>query len=150
MPEGNEIHRWAERHTTAFAGKKMHVESPNGRSRDAEALEGRKLERVDAKGKHLGYVFGKDRILHVHLGRYGDWTEGQMPLPDVKGMLRLRMWPIGAKARKDQGKPSARHAWYSDDDGTRHTDPTRDVDWLELRGATACELFTDAQWQTLL
>jgi endonuclease-8 len=149
MPEGNEIHRWAERHTKAFVGKKMHVESPNGRSPDVEALDGRKLERVDAKGKHLGYVFGKDRILHVHLGRYGDWTEGQMPLPEVKGMLRLRMWPAGAKARKEQGQPSARHAWYSDDDGTRQTDP-KDVDWLELRGATACELWTDEQWQKLL
>ena len=106
MPEGNEIHRWAERHTTAFVGKKMHVEAPNGRFRDADALDGRKLERVMAKGKHLGYVFGKDRILHVHLGRYGDWTEGQMPLPEERGALRVRMWPVGAKARKEAAESS--------------------------------------------
>ena len=85
MPEGNEVRRWAERHTEAFVGKKLHVEGPNGRFKDASALDGRKLERVLAVGKHLGYDFGEDRILHVHLGRFGDWTEGQMPLPEVAG-----------------------------------------------------------------
>jgi endonuclease-8 len=149
MPEGNEVHRWAERHTRAFVGKKMHVESPNGRTPDAVVLEGRKLERVMAKGKHLGYVFGKDRILHVHLGRYGDWTEGQMPLAEVKGALRLRMWPVGAKARKDAQGPSARHAWYSNDDGTNSTAP-EEVDWLELRGASDCSVWTEEQWAALL
>ena len=149
MPEGNEVHRWADRHNAAFAGKKMHVEGPNGRFTDAVLLDGRKLVRVLAKGKHLGYVFGKDRVLHVHLGRYGDWTEGQMPLPEVKGALPQRMGPGGSKPHKAQGQPSARHAWYSDDDGT-HSTPAEEVDWLELRGAAACELWTDAQWQTLL
>jgi endonuclease-8 len=126
----------------------MHVESPNGRTAQTERLEGRVLVKVLAHGKHLGYVFGKDRILHVHLGRYGDWTEGHMPLPKVKGVLRLRMWPVGAKARAQPGKPSARHAWYSDDDGTHQTDPM-DVDWLELRGASDCSVWTDAQWTAL-
>lgn len=149
MPEGNEIHRWAERHHRAFAGKKMHVEGPTGRFADADALEGRKLERVMAHGKHLGYVFGKDRVLHVHLGRYGDWTEGQMPLAEVKGALRLRMWPVGAKPRKEAATPSKRHGWYSEDDGTHAVAP-EEIDWLELRGAAACELWTDAQWQALL
>jgi endonuclease VIII len=149
LPEGNEIHRWAERHNTAFAGKKLRVESPNGRFPDATALDNQKLERVMAKGKHLGYVFGKDRILHVHLGRYGDWTEGQMPLADPKGALRLRMWPIGAKPRKDAVTPNKRHGWYSSDDGTSSLAPTG-IDWLELRGAAACELWTDAEWQALL
>ena len=92
MPEGNEVHRYAERHAKTFAGKTVHVDSPNGRSADAEMLDGRKLKRVDAIGKHLGYVFGKDLTLHVHLGRFGDFTEGKMPLPAVKGVLRLRMW----------------------------------------------------------
>lgn len=149
MPEGNEIHRWAERHSTAFAGKKLRVESPNGRFPDAVALDNQRLERVLAKGKHLGYVFGKDRILHVHLGRYGDWTEGQMPLAEPKGALRLRMWPAGAKPRKDAVTPNKRHGWYSSDDGTSSLTPDA-IDWLELRGAAACELWTDAQWQALL
>ena len=149
MPEGNEIHRWAERHGRAFAGKKMHVESPNGRSPEVAELDGRVLTEVRAHGKHLGYVFGKDRILHVHLGRYGDWTEGQMPMPEVKGMLRVRMWAVGAKARKEQTAASVRHGWYSNDDGSNPVAP-EDVDWLELRGATSCELYGEAQWQQLL
>jgi endonuclease VIII len=149
MPEGNEIHRWAERHNSAFAGKKLRVESPNRRFPDSAALDNQNLERVIAKGKHLGYVFGKDRILHVHLGRYGDWTEGQMPLAEPKGALRLRMWPVGAKPRKDAVTPNKRHGWYSSDDGTSSLVPT-DIDWLELRGASACELWTDAEWQALL
>ena len=109
MPEGNEVHRWAERHTQAFEGKKMHVEGPNGRFKDAEALDGRRLERVLAVGKHLGYDFGRDHILHVHLGRFGDWTEGQMPFPEMRGMLRLRMWRMGAKPVKDGVRSAARH-----------------------------------------
>lgn len=149
MPEGNEIHRWAERHNRSFAGKKMHVESPNGRSPEVAVLDGRKLVEVRAKGKHLGYVFGKNLILHVHLGRYGDWTEGQMPLAEVRGMLRLRMWPVGAKVRKDAKVPSKRHGWYSSDDGVNSVQP-EDVDWLELRGATACEVYDDAQWEKLM
>ncbi len=92
MPEGNEVHRFAERHAKAFAGKTVHVDSPNGRFSDAAMLDGRKLKRVDVIGKHLGYVFGKDLTLHVHLGRFGDFTEGRLPLPEVKGVLRFRMW----------------------------------------------------------
>jgi endonuclease-8 len=127
----------------------MRVESPNGHFSDAAALDNQKLERVLSKGKHLGYVFGKDRILHVHLGRYGDWTEGQMPLAEPKGALRLRMWPVGAKPRKDAVTPNKRHGWYSSDDGTSSLAPDK-IDWLELRGAAACELWTDAEWQKLL
>jgi endonuclease-8 len=127
----------------------MHVESPNGRTVDTERLESRVLEKVLAHGKHLGYVFGKDRILHVHLGRFGDWTEGQGPLVDVKGALRLRMWPVGAKARKDAAAATVRHGWYSSDDGSSTIAP-EEIDWLELRGASDCSVWTDAQWAALL
>lgn len=147
MPEGNEVHRWAERHTEAFVGKKMHVEGPNGRFKDADALDGRKLERVMAVGKHLGYDFGTDRILHVHLGRYGDWTEGQMPFPEVRGMLRLRMWRMGARPVKNAVTSKVRH--YSADDGTGNISPGK-VDWLELRGPTDCSVYTAEKWETLL
>jgi endonuclease VIII len=92
MPEGNEIHRFAERHAAAFAGKRVRVDSPNGAFPDASLLDGRKLKTVEAYGKHLGYVFGRDLILHIHLGMYGDFWEGKMPLPPEKGALRLRMW----------------------------------------------------------
>jgi endonuclease VIII len=46
VPEGNEVHRWANR----FTG--------------AALLSGRKLKSVIAHGKHLAYDFGRDRKLH--------------------------------------------------------------------------------------
>jgi|SRR5579862_6339746 len=92
MPEGNEIHRFAMRHAAAFAGRRVRVDSPNGGFPDAEVLNGRTLRAVEAVGKHLGYVFGRDLILHIHLGMYGDFWEGRMPLPPEKGALRLRIY----------------------------------------------------------
>jgi len=92
MPEGNQIHRFAERHAAAFAGKKVHSDSPNGAFAAAAVLDGRVLKSVEAVGKHLGYVFGRDLIVHVHLGMFGDFWEGRMPLPAEKGALRWRLW----------------------------------------------------------
>src|SRR6201994_2510222 len=137
MPEGNEIHRWAERHFAAFGGRKVRVDGPQGRFTDTAVIDGRKLERVMAVGKHLGYDFGKDRILHVHLGLQGDFTEGTGPLPAVRGALRLRMWnaaKVKLPALPGEGK---RHAWYSEDDGTTSLAPG-DVAWVELRGPMDC------------
>jgi endonuclease-8 len=49
-----------------------------------------------AVGKHLGYDFGKvkneRRIVHVHMGLYGDFVEGTQPMPAARGALRMRMW----------------------------------------------------------
>ena len=39
MPEGNEVHRWAERHAAAFAGKTVRVDGPQGRFADVAAVE---------------------------------------------------------------------------------------------------------------
>ena len=55
MPEGNEIHRWAERHTAAFAGRPVKVDGPQGRFTDAPAINGRQLKRVMAVGRQLAY-----------------------------------------------------------------------------------------------
>ncbi len=122
MPEGNETHRWAELHAGMFAGKKVHVDSPQERFVDAAMLDGRTLQGVTAVGKHLGYDFGviarERRIVHVHMGLYGDFTEGQQPMPEPRGALRMRMWD------KQQ--------------------------WLELRGPTDCSVWTEAQWESLL
>ncbi len=149
MPEGNEIHRWAERHQAAFGGKVVLMDGPQGRFLDSEVLAGRKLRRVLAVGKHLGYDFGPDRLLHVHLGLQGDFTEGQGPLRDVRGALRMRMWNEAATKRKPAPGANQRHSWYSDDDGTGHIPPAR-VSWVELRGPTNCTVWTHAQWEQLL
>ena len=148
MPEGNEIHRWARRHQAAFAGRPVRVDGPQGRFTDTEAIDGRKLERVLAVGKHLGYDFGKDRILHVHLGLQGDFTEGSGPLPPVKGALRLRMWNAAAVKKPAIPGESKRHAWYSEDDGTGHLEPEQ-IAWVELRGPMDCSLYTQEKWDEL-
>ena len=51
MPEGNEIHRWAERHFAAFGGRSVRVDGPQGRFTDSAVIDGRKLGRVMAAGK---------------------------------------------------------------------------------------------------
>jgi endonuclease-8 len=160
MPEGNEIHRWAERHTKAFVGKKLHVEAPGGRFADADAIDGKTLKKIHAVGKHLGYEFGPDAILHVHLGRYGDWTEGVGELPPVKGALRVRLsrqfakkaGPLASlRSAQDDGEEmsTTRHGWYSEDDGSTSLEPA-DVDWIELRGPSDCSLYDRERWKKLL
>ncbi len=149
MPEGNEIHRWAERHAAAFAGKVVRVDGPQGRFVDSDVLDGRKLVKVMAVGKHLGYDFGRDRILHVHLGLQGDFTEGSGPLPPVKGALRLRMWNDAAVKRPAGPGESKPHRWYSEDDWTGHIAPEQ-VAWIELRGPMDCAVYTQAMWEKLL
>ncbi len=149
VPEGNEIHRWAERHGAAFAGKVVRVDGPQGRFVDSDVLDGRKLLKVMAVGKHLGYDFGKDRILHVHLGLQGDFKEGSGPLPAVKGALRLRMCNDAAVKRPIVPGESKKHSWYSDDDGTGHIAPAQVV-WVELRGPMDCTVYTQAKWDALL
>lgn len=92
MPEGNELHRHALQQTELFAGRKVQVDGPNGRFEEGAALlTGRKLRSVDAYGKHLFYDFGSERHLHIHLGLYGKFRIGEMPYPEVRGALRLRI-----------------------------------------------------------
>ncbi len=102
-----------------------------------------------AVGKHLGYDFGKDRILHVHLGLQGDFTEGSGPLPEVKGALRLRMWNAAAVKRPAVPGVSKRHRWYSEDDGTDNIDAAQ-IAWVELRGPMDCSVYTQEKWDGLL
>ena len=149
MPEGNEIHRWAERHMAAFGGRAVRVDGPQGRFTDTAVIDGRKLQRVMAVGKHLGYDFGRDRILHVHLGLQGDFTEGSGPLPAVRGALRLRMWSA-AKVKKPAGTDASKpHRWYSEDDGSDNLAPEK-VAWVELRGPMDCSVYTQEMWERLL
>ena len=91
MPEGNEVHRFRDRQAATFIGRTVRADSPSGQFPDAALLDGRRLRGIIAHGKHLGYDFGRDLILHVHLGRFGDFTEGKMPLAEPKGALRLRI-----------------------------------------------------------
>src|SRR4051794_5038642 len=74
MPEGHTIHMFAADHAGVFGGQKIAVSSPQGRFTDAKKVTGRVLREVRAYGKNLFYDFGKNRIVHVHLGLHGKFT----------------------------------------------------------------------------
>ena len=92
MPEGHTIHRLATRHRELFAGHPVSVSSPQGRfASGAALLDGRLLRDTEAFGKHLLHHYEGDRTLHVHLVLYGKFTEGEPPLPEPVGQIRMRM-----------------------------------------------------------
>jgi endonuclease VIII len=74
MAEGDTILRVARRIEGALGGETLAVSAPNPRGRAAgvERLDGRRLDAVQARGKHLLLRFG-DLILHSHLGMSGGW-----------------------------------------------------------------------------
>ncbi len=93
VPEGPQVARYARLQRAILGGKRVRIDSPDGRSADVATLLDRKtLGDVEAVGKHLLYDFGAGRYLHIHLGRFGGFDDGPMPLPEVRGVLRFRMY----------------------------------------------------------
>jgi endonuclease-8 len=74
MAEGDTILRTARRIEVAVGGQELGVQAGNGRGRatGVERLDGRRLDRVEAHGKHLLLHFG-EFVLHSHLGMSGSW-----------------------------------------------------------------------------
>lgn len=106
MPEGHSVHRLARSLQRSFAGEVLRASSPQGRfAAGAELLDGRRLERVDAWGKHLFLEFADDLVVHVHLGLYGDFLRAAAPAPEARGAVRLRL--EGARWYADLRGPTA-------------------------------------------
>ena len=123
MPEGHTLFRLAREQHAAFAGREVHVTSPQGRfAGQAELVDGRVLDEVTSYGKHLFASFGPD-VVHVHLGLYGTFAAGTGLPPEPRGALRMRWEGPG---------------------------PDGEGVWTDLRGATACELITDGEVQFIL
>lgn len=75
MPEGDSLHR-AAASLRALAGEVVAAESPHPRAAAlgiAEQLDGRRLQRVDAVGKHLLLSFEGGFVLRSHLRMRGRW-----------------------------------------------------------------------------
>jgi endonuclease-8 len=89
MPEGHTLHRLARAQRARFVGRPVAVSSPQGRFVDADLVDGRVLDAVTARGKHLFAAFG-DRIVHVHLGLFGKVQEGDGDPPPPLGAVRMR------------------------------------------------------------
>ena len=86
MPEGDTIHRVATRINSALVGREIEIaDAPSARSplhRRAAELTGLRLERVEARGKHLLLHFSGDAVVHSHLGMNGRWfvrADGRRP-----------------------------------------------------------------------
>jgi endonuclease VIII len=90
MPEGHTIHRLALDLGRAFSGSTLSVSSPQGRFISAAVIDGKRLERAHAIGKHLFLDFENGRV-HIHLGLFGKFKRqaalDQEPRPSVR--LRL-------------------------------------------------------------
>ena len=114
MPEGHVVHHLARRLSRALRGHAVRVDSPQGRFAAGAALvDGHRLTRVEAHGKHLFLGFAADgsspaHWVHVHLGLFGKWQVYEGDPRPVTGELRMRLVGNGTVA--------------------------------ELRGATACDV----------
>jgi endonuclease-8 len=123
MPEGHTLFRLAREQFQLFAGRPVHVTSPQGRfAAGATLLDGRVLEDVFSYGKHLFADFGSD-TLHVHLGLYGTFTSGTGTPPVPRGALRMRWEGPG---------------------------PEGSGVWTDLRGPTACEVLAGPEVDRIL
>jgi endonuclease-8 len=120
VPEGHTVHRTANDFNKLFAGKKVTVDSPQGRfSSDAKLVSDRTLTKAWAVGKQLFLEFGEDVFLRIHLGIYGKWQwHAVTELPEVVGEVRAR--------------------FYSG------------VTLAELRGPTVCEVIDYAELKEVL
>ncbi|MDT5017129.1 MAG: endonuclease, partial [Mycobacterium sp.] len=105
MPEGHTLHRLARLHQRRFGRAPVTVSSPQGRFVEgAAAVNGHILKKASAWGKHLFHHYDGGRVVHVHLGLYGTFTEGEVPMPMPIGQVRMRM--IGAEYGTDLRGPT--------------------------------------------
>jgi endonuclease-8 len=101
MPEGHTLHALARDLAAAFAGTRPRITSPQGRFTDGAALlDGHRLVRALAHGKHLLVEFDHEAWLNVHLGLIGTFavTRFARALPEADwdglpriGAVRLRL-----------------------------------------------------------
>ena len=105
MPEGHTLHRLARVHQRKFGRAPVIVASPQGRFADgAAAVNGRVLKKASAWGKHLFHHYEGGRVVHVHLGLYGKFSEVELPMPLPVGQVRMRM--VGADFGSDLRGPT--------------------------------------------
>ncbi len=90
MPEGDTIHRVAER-LRALEGERLAVETPHPRAPQTIAanLDGLRLERVEAVGKNLLLTFEGGLVLRSHLRMRGRWQ-----LREARARVSGRPWLV--------------------------------------------------------
>lgn len=96
MPEGHLLHYLARQHRDGLVGARQ-VTSPQGRF-DAAAVTG-VLEHVEAYGKHLFHRWSDGAVVHVHLGKQGLFLHHDLPPPDPRPQVRMRV--LGPRMASD-------------------------------------------------
>lgn len=104
MPEGHTLHRLAREHARLFAGQQVAVTSPQGRFGGAGTVDGAVLVGTDAHGKHLFHRYEGGRVVHVHLGLFGRFYRHEVPPPEPRDTVRMRI--VGAEAAVDLTGPN--------------------------------------------
>ncbi|GAA1480369.1 Fpg/Nei family DNA glycosylase [Gordonia sinesedis] len=122
MPEGHTLHRIARRQQKVFGGERVRVTSPQGRFADGAAVvDGTVFDGADAWGKHL--------VQRYRDGDHEQLLHVHLGLYGQFGELEVPMGPpVGQVRMRIEG-------------------PTIGVD---LRGPTACELYTPADLDALV
>ncbi|UQV58118.1 Fpg/Nei family DNA glycosylase [Corynebacterium pseudodiphtheriticum] len=126
MPEGHVIHRLAGEFTRIFGTQRLHITSPQGRfATEAALVDGSRIERAEAFGKHLFLHFdaaSDEHIIYIHLGLIGHLRFEDRE--KVWGQIRLRIETL-------------------DDDGS--SEDTTNLA-ANLRGPQWCRLITDEEY----
>ena len=99
MPEGHTLHRLANRQRKLLGGKTVAVTSPQGRFAEGAALvDGMVFYTAEAWGKYLIQRYRQtartqrgERLIHVHLGLYGAFSEQASPMAPPVGQVRMRI-----------------------------------------------------------
>lgn len=93
MPEGHVLHGLANELNAHFTGSPLEVTSPQGRfAREASLIDGTRLHRAYAHGKHLFIDFDSDEpahIVYIHLGLIGSLRFE--PAEEEWGQMRLHI-----------------------------------------------------------
>ena len=99
MPEGHVIHRLAGEFTRIFGTQRLHITSPQGRfATEAALVDGSRLERAEAFGKHLFLHFdaaSDEHIIYIHLGLIGHLRFEDRE--KIWGQIRLRIEPLAIR-----------------------------------------------------
>jgi formamidopyrimidine-DNA glycosylase len=92
MPEGNTILRIARAQNRDLSGRRVHVSAAQKTfAKEARGLDGRVFLRAEATGKHLFHHWRGGPIVHVHLGRFGDFYRREAPPPPPRPTVRMRL-----------------------------------------------------------
>ena len=92
MPEGHTVHRIAIDHSKLLRGKRVGVTSPQGRfAADAALVDGTRLNRIEAYGKHLFYSWSNGLVGHVHLGLFGKFRVHRGLVVSDAPTVRMRL-----------------------------------------------------------